>query len=206
VSTAPSAGPSGPPRATVDLWVALGVIAATVAGCTRIRFEDGTVVDGISWFGVHRETVPLFAVGMLTTAGLQVHAARSLAAVPPLDTARQFLIASALLMVGILVTPYSLRRWLEVTHDSLGACLFALQLLFAAWYWSHHRSRVTTSLLVAQFVAGLFALAGLLRLQHDLFLPQVAYQLAFATHLPLSVAGLARSTPSGDALRTPESA
>lgn len=119
------------PSAATELWLALAVIVGTVTGCAVIRFEDGTVVDGISWFGVQRETVLPYAAGMLATAGLQAHAARRLPTVPSLDPVRRFLRASAVLMLGILVTPYAVAPWLEVVHDSLGAGLFAVQLAFA---------------------------------------------------------------------------
>jgi predicted small integral membrane protein len=174
------------------LWVALAVFLTTVLMCSRIRFVTLTRIDGLSWFGVQRETAVPFVAGVLTVAGLQVYAAAALPDVPELAIVRRFLRASALLMVGILVTPYSLSAWMELVHDGLGTCLFLFQLVFGAWYWATRRGAVIGALLLAQLVAGVLAAAALIGLRNDLFFPQVVYQLAFAAHLPLTVRHLAR--------------
>ena len=186
-------GDSGPQRAIFDLWVALAVLLATVTMCSRLQFDRDAVANGLSWFGIMRRTVVPFTIGLLLVAGLQVRAAAALPRTDDLTWLRRGLIASAVLMIGILATPYSVSMLVYRIHDAFGTALFGLQIGLATWHWrrQRQRERLVGGLLLVQLTAGLAALGALLGLAHDMFFPQVIYQLAYGVQLPFVVRDLA---------------
>ncbi|HEY6798418.1 MAG TPA: hypothetical protein VI248_27380 [Kineosporiaceae bacterium] len=175
-----------------DVALAVAGTVLTVGLCSAIEFTSSTRSDGLSWFGANRRTVLPFVVGMAAVAGLQWHAAARLPRTGALRGTRSLLRASAVLLIGILATPYVVGVWVEAVHEVLAGGLFLLQLVFAVRYWAAHRTAVLAALTVVQVVAGMLALAAVLGLQDDLFHAQVAFQLAFGAHLPIAV-GLAGS-------------
>jgi hypothetical protein len=174
-------------RATADLWAAAAVMAAGVLGCAAVRFDTTTMTDGLSWFGVHQQTLLPYAAALLTAVALQWHASTVLPISGDAGRLRAFLRLSAALMLGILLTPYAVNGWFNAAHEVFGTCLFALQLAFGASVWLRRRGVVIGVLLLVQFTAGLAAAAALMRPNADLFVPQVVYQAAFWAYLPRGV-------------------
>lgn len=184
------------PGAVALLRLAVVVLVVTVAVCALLGHDATTRRDGLSWFGVHARTVLPYATGLGAVAALQWAAADRLPDGERTEAVRRFLRVSALLVVGLLLTPYSAGAVVDALHRTFGATLFALQLLVATWFWLTCRGRVAGVLLVVQLVAGLAAAAALLGLQDDQLTAQVAYQLAFGAQLPVSVRAVMAPSPT----------
>ncbi|GEM_PF-3665491 len=64
--------------------------------------------DGLSWFAPRLPSGPVFAIGMLSAAALMLSAATCLAGHTALPATSKVLQLVTLLIVGVVVTPYSL--------------------------------------------------------------------------------------------------
>ncbi len=175
----------------MDLRLVLLVLVATIAICSLIDFAPETETNGLSWFGVRRQTVVPFGLGVLCVVALLVRAAATLPdSSRPLVMTRRALVASAVLMLGLLATPYTLSTFFNWAHMTFGATLFAMQLAYAGWFAATYREPVPMVLALAQLVAGLVAAASLVGVVDQLFTAQVVFQVAYGVVLPLAVARL----------------
>jgi hypothetical protein len=187
VAHLPGRGPATG-RPLVLLWLAAAACAGGILACLRSGWTDETVRDGLSWFGARPEAFLPFATGMLATAVLLGWAAASLP--PGLGATRAALALSAVLLTGVVATPYTAGPVLYAVHDSLAAALFLVQLGWVLWSGRRLGGPGPAVAAAVMTVAGLAGLASLLNLVEVLLWAQLAFQLAFAVQAPVAVGAL----------------
>lgn len=199
-----------------DVTASALVVTLALTVCCSVELPRDAVINGVSWFGVTRATLAPYAAGLLGAAWLLARAATALAStgvtgvrgdtlettsgtgatgattgLRALQVLRVTLRTCAVLMVVLLLTPYTVDTWFNWTHMTVGAALFLVQLLFAAWFWRGHPGALTGALLAVQFAAGVVALVSLPGVVDLLLYGQLAYQVAFAVLLVHAVRTLA---------------
>jgi hypothetical protein len=164
--------------------------------CVLLKPNGLAVNDGTSYFGIYRETFFTYAFGLL---GAAYFAARASAQLPPnAALLRQALKVYALLIVGIVITPYAVGKWIDYLHITFGSALFSLQLLLSCWLvWQLHYVWWSVALTLVELVSGIAAAIYLGPSHGLLFQAQVIFQLAFGALFVLSLQRLevAQSAP-----------
>lgn len=146
--------------------------------------------SGLSYFGVHRSTIVPFGFGMLLGSYFIMRASHYLTT---MTTAARWLNLAlrgiALLIVGIVITPYSLGGWFDVAHRSFGITLFSLQLLVSLWMIIINRRAwlINYGLLALQMIGGLISLVYLNPTHGYLIQGQLLFQMAFSAILMISL-------------------
>ncbi|GII58370.1 hypothetical protein Pth03_67590 [Planotetraspora thailandica] len=153
--------------------------------CVTLMPDGLGANHGISYYGVHWETVLPYAASLLGAALFTRKALRATAsATPSLGRLRRAADSFALLLGGIVLTPYTLNGAVDWTHRLLGACLFALQLVLAvrliAWA---HGDAFSTVLLALQLVGGVVAAVYVMQDNGFLLQGEATYQLGFGALL-----------------------
>jgi hypothetical protein len=154
--------------------------------CVILKPDGLSVNDGTSYFGIYRETLLPYAFGLL---GAAYFATRARTQLPPNATPlQQALKVYALLIVGIVATPYAVGKWVDYLHIAFGSALFSLQLLLSCWLiWQLHYMWWSVALTLIELASGIAALRYL-RPAHGLLIQsQVIFQLAFGVLLVLSL-------------------
>ena len=136
------------------LLVAAVVLAVSVCACVGLTWGHTDIDDGLSWFGTLGSTVIPYAVGLVATSALLWLAAQRVPVVPLAAPTRGVLLWSAVLLVGLAVTPYTVGPRLELVHRLIGSALFAGQLLYSVWVVRTRRTVVDAALVGVQLVAG----------------------------------------------------
>lgn len=170
-----------PRRVTNDLACGQAFLYAGVLLCVLMRPGGLGANSGISYFGVHRDTVipytiALVGCAMLTCRGLRAAAAAS----PAPKLLRGSANALAAVSFGIALTPYSVSGLFDWLHTIFGAVLFILQLTLAVQFlrWTDG-DLLTALLLVAQCVGAVIAAIFVLPKEGFLIHGEVAFQIAF---------------------------
>lgn len=171
------------------------VIYATFLICIALMPSSLAANSGLSYFGVHRLTIVPFGFGMLLGSYFIMRASHYLA-----STAKWLNLALrgiALLIVGIIVTPYTFDGWFDVAHRTFGISLFSLQLLLALWLvMFNKRSWMNYGLLALQIAGGLVSLVYLNPTHGYLIQGQLLFQMAFSAILLRNTAGFRRASKS----------
>lgn len=151
--------------------------------CVIIKPHGLATNDGISYYGIYRETVLPYAFALLGAAYFCLQASGELAD-SHFQLLRNWLKIMAILLAGLVVTPYAAGTWVDYLHTTFGTILFAGQLLFSIWLiWQLHNKVWAIVLTVIEFFAGV-ASAIYLKPTHGLLLQtQVIFQLAFGALL-----------------------
>ena len=103
--------------------------------------------DGISYYGVHIETVLPFTLGLLATAWYSFNIVRTSKGL--LSREVRFLTAAVgALLVGLVVTPHTLNTFFWAMHVMLGVLLFFTQYILMTWLMVTMRRDTTGVLLV----------------------------------------------------------
>jgi hypothetical protein len=180
-------------EAVRNLLTAGAVLAAGVLLCIVRAPKPLDTTDGLSWFGVTGDTVLEYALTLLVTAALLVRAAAPLAAVPELRPLRVGLLACAALLPVMLATPYTVSSLLNWIHMIVGAVLFVLQILVAAWlWWARARTAAVFVLLAVEVLAGVLCFTSLIDVVSPAMLyGQLLFQLAFTACVAVGVATVA---------------
>lgn len=158
--------------------------------CVLLKPTGLSTNNGISYYGVYRETFFPYAVGLL---GAAYFAVRAIDHLPTGEkVVQQSLKLYAPLVVGIVITPYAVGRWMDYLHTICGATLFSLQLALSCWLvWRLRYAWWGVALVSVQLLAGI-ASAIYLKPPHGLLLQsQLLFQLAFGTLLALGLQRLA---------------
>lgn len=140
---------------------------------------------GISFYGNHRLTVVPYLLGLLLTSYFIIKAARAMP-----RTSRAFnamaeaLIALGLLIIGVLMTPYSVTTLFDRAHVLASGILFVVELALATWLVvMTYRDWVSLALLAAQIIGALIATISLVTSIELMLTGQVITQLAFGVLL-----------------------
>lgn len=136
------------------LLLGAGAFLASIVVCIALD-PDGLRLDfGLSYYGTRWSTVIPFALGSLAVAvSLWLAAGHSADVAPPL--LRRSLQVFAVLLVGVIATPYNAGSLVDVAHTVIGAAAFVIALGQTAWITWRTRWRVDNVLaLVVLVVAG----------------------------------------------------
>ena len=110
-----------------------GLLFGGAVLCVLLDPGGLTANNGVSYYGVRLRTIPVLAVALL---GAAVYTRRGLRLLAPATLFPAFVGRSgdafALLLVGILVTPYTVGTLVDWTHRLLGSALFVVQLVLGA--------------------------------------------------------------------------
>ncbi|WP_204046659.1 hypothetical protein [Microbispora siamensis] len=170
--------------------------------CVTLRPEGLAVNHGMSYYGVHWQTVLPYAAGLAGAALFTHRALRDAAARTPSPARlRRMADSFVVLLAGIVLTPYTLGGVVDWAHRGLGAALFVLQLLLAGWLvvWAHGDVAGVAFLLV-QFGGGVLAAVYVLQTEGLLIHGEATFQLGFALvlarTLPLVAPPIAAPSPA----------
>ncbi len=155
--------------------------------------------SGISYYGVHWASSAPYAAGLAGAAWFTRSGLRTAAANTP---APRFVAWAAdlfaLLLAGVVVTPYTVNSAVDWIHRLLGASLFVLQLVLAGHLVAAvGRDLTSLLLLTVQFGGGVASAIYLLPATGYLFQAQLVFQLGFGLLVIREVARLRRAAPSG---------
>jgi lipid-A-disaccharide synthase-like uncharacterized protein len=167
-----------------------------VLGCVVLLPGGLSANNGISYYGVHLLTVPVLAVALLSAAGYTRRGLRLLAPVTPgPDFLRRSADAFAVLLVGILLTPYTVGMVMDWTHRGIGSALFVLQLVLGARLVGWTRDAVAAAFWGVQLLGGVASAVYVLRAQGYELETQTLFQLGFGA-LVLRAAYLLTANPA----------
>jgi hypothetical protein len=168
-----------------DLVLGQACLLAGLLVCVALKPDGLGANDGISYYGIYRQTVIPYAIAIIGSALLT---RRALRAVAPLFPSPGYLRGLAgwlaAMSVGVVLTPYSLDTLFDWVHTMLGTAVFALQLVLAGQVhrWTGGDGWMTF-LLVVQFLGGVVAAIFVLPKHGFLIQGQVAFQVAFTALL-----------------------
>ena len=137
------------------LLAAAVVLAASVCVCVGLTWGHTDIDDGLSWFGTLASTVLPYAAGLVATSVLLWLVARRVPVVPGSGPTRAVLVWTAVLLVGLAATPYTVGPRLELVHRLIGSALFAGQLLYSVWVARSRGSARDAALVGVQLVSGI---------------------------------------------------
>ena len=181
------------PSHQTKLATAFAAIGLLLLACIWLLPAGLTVNDGLSYYGVHWVTAPLFTLALALYAWAMLLVCNRLSAKYSLPIIAKAGIVMAICAVGLILTPYQLSTVLHVLHDSVGATLFGTEMALAAWLTLSSRRVIDGLLLIIQFSAGVVAFLSLPNYLQLELVGQVIFQLAF-----LSLVYQHLATPSVD--------
>lgn len=181
-------------RAAHSILIGQLVCYAGLAVCVLLRPAGLAANDGISYYGIYRETFLPYAIGLLGAAHFAMRAIGQLN--PPEKILHTALKTYALLVAGIVITPYATGAWMNYLHTACGAALFSLQLLLSGWLaWRLRYVWWSVALSLMELAAGIASAIYLWPAHGFLFQTQVVFQLAFGALLILSLRKLGATSP-----------
>ncbi|TQS22841.1 hypothetical protein [Microbispora hainanensis] len=170
--------------------------------CVTLRPEGLAVNHGMSYFGVHWQTLLPYAAGLAGAALFTSRALRDAAARTPHPAHLRRMAGSfAVLLAGIVLTPYTLGGAVDWAHRGLGAALFVLQLLLAVRLVAWARGdAVGVAFFLVQLGGGVLAAVYVLQTEGLLIHGEATFQLGFALvlarTLPLLAPPVATASPA----------
>ncbi|HET9850583.1 MAG TPA: hypothetical protein VFP35_03105 [Candidatus Saccharimonadales bacterium] len=179
-----------------SIFISQAVLYGSFLLCVLIAPASLAANNGLSYFGVHPLTAIPFGAGLIISAYL-IFSALGRWQANLHKPVRRALQVVALLMIGVVLTPYSISSWFDYLHTAIGTCLFVIQLIVAFWIikkggW-HWRDVL---LLAIQVAGGVIALIYLKLDQGFLLQGQVIFQLAFSGILLNNLEVLKTERPS----------
>ena len=173
------------------------VLFGGVAVGVALRPHSLEANSGISYYGVHWDTFPGYAVGLIGAALFTRRALRAAAgATPAPDALRRTGDWFLLLVLGVVLTPYSVGGLVDWSHRGFGSSMFALQLVLALRLisWAP-RDPLSLVLLLIQLAGGVLSLTFLVLHTGYLIQAELLFQLGFGALLIRTVPW--RLAPSG---------
>ena len=173
-------------RAAHSVLIGQLVFYAGLAVCVLLKPTGLAANDGISYYGIYRETFFPYAIGLLGAAYFTVRAVSQLD--PAEKVLRTALKTYAPLVAGIVITPYAADWVTNYLHTACGSALFFLQLLLGGWLtWRSHYAWWSVTLTLTMIVAGIASAVYLTSAHGFLLQTQFIFQIAFGTLLSLSL-------------------
>jgi cytochrome bd-type quinol oxidase subunit 2 len=168
-------------RSSVVRYIIYGQICfyTGLLACIVLKPHGLAANDGISYYGVYRETVLPYVFALLGCAYFCIKAAEQFteAAFKLLKYAFSVI---GLLIIGIMVTPDSLSQFMDGLHRACGSSLFVVQLLLSGWFIVRLRYDWRAVGLTTLELAGGIASFIYLSPAHGLLLQaQILFQLSF---------------------------
>jgi hypothetical protein len=168
-----------------NLILGQGLLYVGLLMCVALKPDGLGANDGISYYGIFRQTVVPYAITLLGPGYFTWTALRAAAPFAPAPVyLRRMTSCLAALSVCVVLTPYSANLVFDWVHTLSGSALFVLQLVLGLRLlgWSGGDAW-TAGLLVAQFACGVFCAIFVLPKHGFLLQGQVAFQLAFGALL-----------------------
>lgn len=109
---------------------------------------------GLSYFGVTRSTIGLYAIAMVEIVAVQLVVVRLLRRETAFPLYRWWLLAVSLFLLGVLFTPYTFDPIVGKLHSDFGTGLFVTQLGFSSWMVATKHHARLYPLFVVQTLAG----------------------------------------------------
>lgn len=153
--------------------------------CIILSQQAITTNQGLSYYGVTAQTLVPYAIGFLLSAYFVFRASFGLRKLG--QEGKYVAIALrilAVLMIGVLVTPYAISERLYEIHVAISSLLFVVELLLAIWFVMFLRPDWINRLLgVAVFASGIVAFLSLRSTLRYMVAAQLIYELCFALML-----------------------
>jgi hypothetical protein len=147
--------------------------------CIVLRPRGLAANNGISYYGVYRETILPYIFALLGCAYFCIKAAEQFTE-PVFKLLKYAFSVIGLLVIGILVTPDSLSQFMDGLHRACGSSLFVLQLLLSGWFVTRLRYDLWAAGLTAiELAGGIASFIYLSPTQGLLLQAQVVFQLSF---------------------------
>lgn len=135
--------------------------------------------DGISYYGVFKQTVIPYVIALLGPSYFSIKAADQLSK-DSLKFVKYSFIAMAILTLGVMSTPDTLSYFMANLHKVFGICLFVLQLCLSGWLVARlHYEPLTTAFATLELIGGLASYFYLAPTQGLLLQSQVLFQIGF---------------------------
>jgi hypothetical protein len=168
-----------------NLILGQAVLYVGLLMCVALKPDGLGANDGISYYGIFRQTVVPYAIAILGPGYFIWTALRTAAPFAPAPVyLRRMANCLAALSVLVVLTPYSANPVFDWVHTLAGAFLFVLQLLLGLRLlgWSGGDGW-TSGLLLLQFLSGLFCAVYVLPKHGFLLQGEVVFQIAFGALL-----------------------
>ncbi len=151
---------------------------------------------GMSFYMTHVRTFIPLATGFGIAVALLFRAASDLPPTGATLMVRRSLQAMAVLLIGILITPYTWGTFFNWAHMTLAAMLFVIQISLSFWLVEWHVSTIFNwFVLTIEAASGFVAMISLPDFGINLlFLGEIGFQLTFSALLLYS---LSRLVPEG---------
>jgi len=133
-----------------------------VIGCALLEFNDQVSIDGMSYYGVHRKTIPILVLGLLVSIIFFLKAASRFdtpGVGHSISMALKVFVSAA---IALFLTPYSVNNYFDLAHKAIGTALFLWQLTLSLdWTLGRVRDRISWLAILLEVVGGLAALLSL---------------------------------------------
>jgi hypothetical protein len=155
------------------LWMGLSISYLLAPDIARSN-------EGISTFGIYARTILPYALGFLmfscfTFAAVYTIEYRDINAA----VLARALLVLVLLLLGVLLTPYSVNAWLDWSHTVIAGTLFMCQLVLAAWFLQLHPDAIGWLLFASQCLGSVLAALSLVHIFDYMLIGQIIAQSAF---------------------------
>lgn len=146
--------------------------------CVFIRPEGLSVNEGLSYFGVYKNTVVFFSLAIIINSVFYLKSARSLSYEHPEHKyLAKVLRIMAIFLLGLMMVPYSFSNPI---HTAFGAGFFFIQFAFSAWLIFKIAPSLLNYLLVsAEILSGVAAFYFMLSQDGFLLQSQILFQVFF---------------------------
>lgn len=158
----------------------LAIFFGCLIVCAFLKPQGFWVNHGISYYGTFLETIIPYAIGFSAAIWSFYRVASVLAPYRNLRIIRQLMLAAAICMAGVLITPYSVSASLYDIHVLFGSLLFSAQLVAATWLaWKVVRSRLLELVVIFMIAVGVVCFLSLSGEPSVETRAQIVYQIAF---------------------------
>ena len=181
-------------RASQYLVMAQLSLYITVLICVLIKPSGLAANDGVSFYGGHISTVTPYIIGLMVSAYLTYMAGYDLSNKYPFLLIKLALFGIAILILGIIVTPFDASRVVANTHELIGIILFSIEFLITGLLVFINLTITNFFLLIGQIMGGLIAYYYLNPAQGFLLQGELIFEVFFGIILIKNVQYLLSST------------
>ncbi|MDA8373196.1 MAG: hypothetical protein M0Z91_02895 [Actinomycetota bacterium] len=107
-------------------------MAVTLVACMGVSYSQAASTYGVSYYGVHLDTLWILALGFIATSYLLYRSAKSIDPASPPAGVSLSLKVLAVGLIALLLTPYTAGTFFNWTHMIIGASVFGLQMAVGA--------------------------------------------------------------------------
>ena len=169
-----------------------------MAICIVLSQRGITDNQGLSYYGTTWQTFVPYALGFVLTAFFVF---RATFGIENDDFQGKFLTVAlrlvAVLMLGVLMTPYAISMDVYHIHVMISATLFIIELILAIWFTLYIRPDwINRALILLVLASGIVAYLSLNSTLRYMVQAQLAYELCFALMLLRSLKSMHMQVPS----------